>query len=64
MTNRYSVGSRRPRGYPVLKTGATGRQAAVNTYATLQGAQDVADALNKYAYQEAEPVSKAPKGAQ
>jgi len=47
---RYSVGSKRPKGYPVLKT--TERQTTVRVYRTQHVAQDVADKLNQWAGQE------------
>ena len=47
---RYSVGSKRPKGYPVLRT--TERQTTVRTYAMQHAAQAVADVLNAWAGQE------------
>lgn len=48
---RYSVGAKRPKGYPVLKT--TERQTTVRVYRSAYAAQQVADALNAWAAQEA-----------
>jgi hypothetical protein len=47
---RYSVGTERPKGYPVLKT--TERQTTVRVYRTRHAAQAVADTLNQWAGQE------------
>lgn len=50
MIPRYSVGAKRPKGYPVLKT--TERQTTVRMYRTMLAAQSVADVLNQWAGQE------------
>lgn len=47
---RYSVGAKRPRGYPVLMT--TEQQITVRRYKTMHAAQAVADVLNQWAGQE------------
>lgn len=59
--NKYSIGSRKPDGYPLVKTREDGRQVVANSYVTLRAAQAVVDVLNQFAYQEVNPAQKKPK---
>jgi hypothetical protein len=64
MPHKYSIGSRRPKGFPLVKTREDGRQVVINSYATLRAIQAVTDVLNQYAYQEVKPAPKKPKEEQ